>query len=97
MNIYFKKVNDTAALHVTNDTLRSIGGDENFQLFSVKPNGLDTKALTPFPGTRTDIIDGLNDVAGKENELIVGINKRMKEYFDPNLINTETGALTLLV
>ena len=30
MNIYFKKVNNTVALHVTNDTSGSICGDENF-------------------------------------------------------------------
>jgi dipeptidyl aminopeptidase/acylaminoacyl peptidase len=112
MNIFVQKANDTVALRVTNDTSRSIGGyfwkgsrivyvqdiggDENFQLFSVKPDGTDTKALTPFPGIRTDIIDGLNEVPGKENELIVGINKRVKEYFDPYLINVETGELTLL-
>ncbi len=112
MNIFVQKANDTVALRVTNDTSRSIGayfwkgsrivyiqdigGDENFQLFSVKPDGTDTKALTPFPGIRTDVIDGLNEIPGKEKELIVGINKRVKEYFDPYLINIETGALTLL-
>ena len=88
MNIYFKKANDTVALRVTNNISRSIGCDENFQLFSVKPDGFDTKASTTFPDIRTDIIDGLNDVAGKENELIVDINKRGKEYFEPNFINT---------
>jgi dipeptidyl aminopeptidase/acylaminoacyl peptidase len=99
-------------VRVTSDTARSIGGyfwkgdrivyaqdiggDENFQLFSVKYDGSDMKALTPFPGIRTDIIDGLLDIPGKEKEMIVGINKRTKEYFDPYSINIETGLLTLL-
>lgn len=112
MNIYVQKANDSTAVRVTSDTLRSIGGyfwkgsrivytqdiggDENFQLFSVKPDGTDTKALTPFPGIRTDIYDALTDVTGKEKELIVGINKRVKEYFDPYSINIETGELKLL-
>jgi dipeptidyl aminopeptidase/acylaminoacyl peptidase len=112
MNVFVQKATDTFATRVTNDTLRSIGGyfwkgsrivyiqdiggDENFQLFSVKPDGSDKKALTPFPGIRTDIIDALVEIPGKEKELIVGINKRVKEYFDPYLINIETGALTLL-
>jgi len=111
-NIFVQKVNDSTAVRVTNDTLRSIfnywwkgdrivyaqdvGGDENFQLFSVKADGTDLKALTPFPGIRSDIIDALLDMHGKEKELIVQINKRVKEYFDPYLLNIETGALTLL-
>ncbi|MFC4477871.1 S9 family peptidase [Flavobacterium chungangensis] len=111
-NVFVQKVNDTKAVRVTNDTLRSIfnyfwkgdriiyaqdvGGDENFQLFSVKTDGTDLKALTPFPGVRSDITDALIDVPGKEKELIVQINKRVKEYFDPYLLNVETGTLTLL-
>ncbi len=112
MNIFVQKASDTVAVRVTNDTLRSIGGyfwkgnrivylqdiggDENFQLYSVNPDGTDSKALTPFPGIRTDIIDALLEIPGKEKEMIVGINKRVKEYFDPYLINIETGELKLL-
>jgi dipeptidyl aminopeptidase/acylaminoacyl peptidase len=112
MNIFVQKATDTTAIRVTNDTLRSIGGyfwkgdrivyaqdiggDENFQLFSVKADGSGMKALTPFPGIRSDIIDALTEIPGKEKELIAGINKRVKEYFDPYLVNIETGALTLL-
>lgn len=112
MNIFVQKATDTVAVRVTSDTLRSIGqyfwkgdrivypqdigGDENFQLFSVKADGSDLKALTPFPGIRSDVIDALLEIPGKEKELIAGINKRVKEYFDPYLINIETGTLTLL-
>lgn len=111
-NIFVQKVGEQKAVRVTNDTLRSIsgyfwkgdrivyaqdiGGDENFQLFSVKADGKDLKALTPFPGVRSDITDALIDIKGKEKELIVQINKRVKEYFDPYLLNVETGTLTLL-
>lgn len=107
-----KATDTGTAVRVTSDTARSIGGyfwkgdrivyaqdiggDENFQLFSVKYDGTDLKALTPFPGVRSDVIDGLNNIAGKEKELIVGINKRTKEYFDPYLLNIETGKLDLL-
>lgn len=111
-NVFVQKANDSTAVRVTNDTLRSIstyfwkgdrivyaqdiGGDENFQLFSVKADGTGLKALTPFVGIRSDIIDALREVNGKEKELIVQINKRVKEYFDPYLLNIETGELTLL-
>lgn len=112
MNIFVQKVGDTNAVRVTNDTSRSIGGyfwkgdrivyaqdiggDENFQLFSVKTDGSDLKALTPFAGYRSDVLDALTEIPGREKEMIVAINKRVKEYFDPYLINIETGALTLL-
>lgn len=112
MNIFVQPVNDTNAVRVTSDTARSIsryfwkgdrivymqdiGGDENFQLFSVMPNGMDLKALTPFPGYRSEIFDDLEELPRREKELIVGINKRNKEYFDPYLLNIETGVLTLL-
>jgi dipeptidyl aminopeptidase/acylaminoacyl peptidase len=111
-NVFVQKVGDKDAVRVTNDTLRSIsnylwkgnrivysqdiGGDENFQLFSVTAAGTDLKALTPFPGYRTDIMDDLKFISGKEKELLVLINKRDKQYFDPYLLNIETGQLTLL-
>jgi dipeptidyl aminopeptidase/acylaminoacyl peptidase len=112
LNVFVQKVGDANAIRVTNDTLRSIstyfwkgshivylqdvGGDENFQLFSVTSTGEDLKALTPFPGYRTDVLDILRFVPSKEKELLVVINKRDKQYFDPYLINIETGQLTLM-
>ncbi len=112
MNIFVQKVGDSPVIRVTSDTSRSInmyfwkgdrivyaqdiGGDENFQAFSVKPDGTDLKALTPFPGYRTDILDDLAFIPGREKEMMVLINKRDKQYFDPYLLNIETGQLTLL-
>ena len=112
MNIYVQKTGDSTAVRVTSDTARSIGGyfwkgdrvvyaqdiggDENFQVFSVKPDGSDLKALTPFPGYRTDILDDMRYIPGREKEMMVVINKRDKQYFDPYLLNIETGMLTLL-
>ena len=112
LNVYVQKVGDKNAVRVTSDTLRSIGnyfwkgnrivylqdigGDENFQLFSVTVTGEDKRALTPFPGYRTDILDIMRFIPGKEKEMLVLINKRDKQYFDPYLINIETGQLTLM-
>lgn len=112
MNIFVQKTNDTLATRVTNDTLRSIGrylwkgdrivfpqdigGDENYQLFSVKADGSDLKALTAFNGINTTIIDALTDIQGKEKELLVGLNKRVRDCIDPYLLNIETGELKLL-
>ncbi len=112
MNIFVQKATDTVGIRVTNDTIRSIGnyfwkgdriiysqdigGDENFQLFSVKADGTDLKALAPFAGVHSNVIDALTEIPGKEKELLVGINKRVRECIDPYLLNVETGALTLL-
>lgn len=107
-----KVTGDTTSVRVTGDTTRSIdsyfwkgdrivyyqdkAGDENYQLYAVSTHGKDHKSLTPFDGVRTTVIDALYEIPGKEKELIVGMNKRTKEYFDPYLLNIETGALTLL-
>jgi dipeptidyl aminopeptidase/acylaminoacyl peptidase len=111
-NVFVQKVGDSDAVRVTSDTIRSIpyyfwkgnrivylqdvGGDENYQLFSVTATGDDLKALTPFPGYRTIPLDDLRLIPGKEKEMLVTINKRDKQYFDPYLINIETGQLTLM-
>ena len=111
-NVFVQKVGDENAVRVTTDTLRSIynyfwkgdrlvflqdvGGDENWQLFSVARTGEDIKALTPFPGYRTLILDNLRFIPGKEKEMLILLNKRDKQYFDPYLINIETGKLTLM-
>lgn len=112
MNIYVQKINDTIAIRVTNDTVRSIGryfwkgdrivfpqdigGDENYQLFSVKADGSDLRVLTGFSGVTTNVIDPLTDIPGKEKELLVGLNKRVIDCIDPYLLNIETGELKLL-
>ncbi|MBA2613973.1 MAG: S9 family peptidase [Bacteroidetes bacterium] len=112
MNIFVQKTSDTVAWRVTNDTVRSIrryfwkgnrivfsqdiGGDENYQLFSVNADGSDLKGLTVFPGINTNVIDALTEIPGKEKELLVGINKRVRECLDPYLLNVETGELKLL-
>ena len=112
MNIFVQKIGDNKSVRVTNDTVRSInqylwkgdhiiyfqdiGGDENFQVFSVNADGSNVKALTPFAGNRADLIDDLRFIKGKEKVILVQINKRDKQYFDPYQINVETGELTLL-
>ncbi len=72
---------------------RDFGGDENFHLFSVGLNGNDEKDLTPFPKVRVNIIDILDD---DEEHIIIGMNKRNPQIFDPYRLNIETGNLTIL-
>ncbi|MFN8256301.1 MAG: S9 family peptidase [Bacteroidales bacterium] len=112
LNVYVQKIGDNNAIRVTNDTLRSIwnyfwkdnrivylqdvGGDENYQIFSINANGKDLKAYTPFPGYRSYVLDVLSFIPGKEKEMLIAINKRDKQYFDPYLLNIETGKLTIM-
>ncbi len=111
-NVFVQKIADSVGIPVTNDSVRNIyqyqwkgnrivylqdiGGDENFQMFSVGSDGKNLKALTPFPKVRTEIFDAWRDIAGKENEMMIGLNKRDAKYFDPYSINIETGELKVL-
>ncbi|MEO6188379.1 MAG: S9 family peptidase [Ginsengibacter sp.] len=111
-NVFVRKISDSVAIPVTNDTSRNIfnyqwkgdrilylqdvGGDENYQLFSVSIDGKDLKALTPFPKVRTSILDDWRSIPGKENEVMIGMNKRNPQYFDPYSINVETGEMKVL-
>lgn len=109
MNVFVRKISDSVGIPVTFDSVRNIsqyqwkgnrilylqdiGGDENFQLFSVSLDGKDQKALTPFPKVRTGILNDLRYVPGKEKEVLITLNKRDARFFDPYSINIETGEM----
>lgn len=113
MNVFVQKMGGGEAVRVTADTTRDIpgyfwkgdhilymqdaGGDENFQVFSASIDGKDIKALTPFKGVRSTVIDDLRFVSGREQQVIVQMNKRNPMYFDPYLLNVQTGELVQLV
>lgn len=109
MNVFVREVgqSDADAIRVTHETQRSVagymwandhrilfmkdtGGDENFQLFGVNLDGTDLRGYTDFPGVRTTIIDDLED---QPDFVIVGMNKRNPEVFDPYRLNLLTGEL----
>ena len=110
MNIYVQKIGEKETLRLTSETARSVAGymwatnerilfmkdtagDENYQLYGVNLDGSDLRAYTAFPGVRTTLIDDLVDTP---NEVIIGMNKRQPEIFDPYRLNLETGELTQL-
>lgn len=110
LNVYIQKVGVDSAVRITSETARDIsgylwkgnnrilflkdtGGDENFQLYGVNTDGSDLKGLTVFEKVRTDLIDDLKDI---DNEIIVGLNKRNPEVFDPFRLNVLTGEMTQL-
>jgi len=110
MNVFVREIGKESLTRLTSDTARSIytffwgnnsrilylkdtGGDENFKLFGVNVDGSDLKGLTDFDKVRTTIIDDLPDV---DEFVIIGLNKRNPQVFDPYRLNINTGELTML-
>ena len=81
--------NDKTILFLKDDK-----GDENFKLFSIEITGNNLKNLTPFDGTRTEIIDELKD---SETDIIIALNERNKEIFDAYRLNIETGEIKMIL
>jgi len=80
----------------TNDRIlyvRDFGGDENFHVFGVDINGENDKDLTPFDDVLAQIIDDLED---DDEHIIVGLNKRNPQIFDPYRLNINTGELNMI-
>ena len=112
LNVFVRRVDETDehAIRITNETERSVAGymwadnqrllymkdtagDENYQLYGVHRDGSDDRAYTSFDGVRTSLIDDLEEQPGV---VMIGMNKRNPEVFDPYRLNIETGELTLL-
>ena len=110
MNIFVQKRGDTSSVQLTfeedrdvagyfwpNDNqimfLKDDGGDENYHLFGVNIDGSNLIGYTDFEGVRAQIIDDLPD----QNEFVViGLNKRNKQVFDPYRLNLISGELTMI-
>ena len=110
MNIFVQEVGKDSAVRLTSEKDRDIssyfwknpsrlvylkdtGGDENFKLYGVNIDGTNLKCFTDFPKVRTEIIDNLYDFP---DELIIGLNKRNPEVFDPYRLNIVTGEMKML-
>lgn len=110
MNIHVKPMDSDSVTRITSVEDRDIsgyfwasddrivyikddGGNENFHLYSVNKAGEDEKDLTPFDGVRAQIIDNLES---KPEEMIIGLNNRIPQIFDPYRINIVTGEMDLL-
>lgn len=110
LNVFVQKIGTDQAVRITSEKDRDIagylwkgnnrilflkdtGGDENFQLYGVNIDGSDLKGLTVFEKVRTELIDDMKDVDG---EIIVGLNKRNPQVFDPFRLNVVSGEMTQL-
>ncbi|NQT76350.1 MAG: S9 family peptidase [Bacteroidetes bacterium] len=110
MNVFVQKIGSKKATRLTSETDRSIagyfwankdrilylkddGGDENYALYGVDKNGKNLKCLTCFEDVRTQILDQLEDIP---DEVIIGLNKRNPQLFDPYRLNIVSGEMTML-
>ena len=110
LNVYVREIGKEAEIQLTYDTLRSVygffwanndrilyikdsGGDENMKLYGVNKDGSNLIALADFPKVRMEMIDDLPDI---DEFVIIGLNKRVPQVFDPYRLNVNTGELTML-
>ena len=110
MNIFIQKIGDSSATQLTFEEARDIagyfwpnneqivflkdeGGDENFHLFGVNIDGSNPIGFTDFEGVRAQIIDDLPD---QKDFVVIGLNKRNKQVFDPYRLNLKTGEISML-
>jgi dipeptidyl aminopeptidase/acylaminoacyl peptidase len=110
MNVFIQKIGTVEAQQITFETERDVAGylwanegrllflkdnagDENFKLFGVDRDGSNLKGLTDFDKVLTQIIDRLRDIP---DEIIVGLNKRNPQIFDPYRLNVVTGDMQML-
>ncbi|MCB2219734.1 MAG: S9 family peptidase [Bacteroidetes bacterium] len=110
MNVFVQERGTPEAVRLTDETDRDIagyfwpnnnqilylkddGGDENYKLYGVNIDGSNLVCFTDFDDVRTMLIDDLEDIP---NEVVIGLNKRNPQVFDPYRLNIETGEMTML-
>ncbi|OQX79081.1 MAG: S9 family peptidase [Bacteroidetes bacterium 4484_249] len=110
MNIFVQERGKDEATRLTSETDRDIsgyfwpnneqilylkddGGDENYKLYGVNIDGSNPVCFTDFEDVRTQIIDDLQDIP---DEVIIGLNKRNPQVFDPYRLNLKTGEMEML-
>ena len=110
MNIFIQKISDSSATQLTFEEARDIagyfwpnneqivflkdeGGDENFHLFGLNIDGSNSVSFTDFDGVRAQIIDDLPD---QKDFVVIGLNKRNNQVFDPYRLNLKTGETSML-
>ena len=68
-------------------------GDENWHVYAVNVDSMETRDLTPLEGVRAEIEEVSYKFPG---EILVGLNQRNAEFHDIFRINLVTGERTLL-
>jgi dipeptidyl aminopeptidase/acylaminoacyl peptidase len=73
--------------------LQDNDGDENYRLYRINIYNREIKCLTDFENVQTGIIDLLRS---QDENIIIRMNQRDPEIFDPYRLNIVTGDLELL-
>jgi len=73
--------------------LKDKGGDENYKVYLANINGDEPKCMTDFDGVRSMIIEDLPEIP---NEVIIAMNKRNPQFFDPYRLYLDNGKLVML-
>ncbi len=73
--------------------MRDEGGNEDWFLVKSNVESGEEMNLTKKEGVRTQIIDALRDIP---EEMIIGLNQRNPQIFDPYRLNLETGEMTMI-
>lgn len=113
MNVFVQNIKSKEVSQVTKETTRDVGGymwkgdrilysrdingDENYIVYSAKIDGTGQMPLTPEKDVRAGILDDMRGVDGMENMVMIQMNKRNPQVFDPYLVNVQTGELKALV
>jgi dipeptidyl aminopeptidase/acylaminoacyl peptidase len=109
-NIFLREIGNPDVLQLTNAIDRDIvrffwgnntyimylqdnEGDENYKLYRVHIHEKTVDCLTPFDEVNVNVIDVMRN---KPDEIIVSMNKRDPELFDPYRLNIATGEMILL-
>jgi dipeptidyl aminopeptidase/acylaminoacyl peptidase len=69
------------------------GGDENYLLYGVAPQGGEVKNFTPFQKTQVNLI---GDSRRHRDQVLIGLNNRDPQWHDVYRLNTATGELKLV-
>ncbi len=80
---------DSSRLLYVNDQ----GGDENFKLYGVTPEGGECLALTPFDGVQTQV---LKVSPQTPDRILVGLNNRDARWHDVHALDLASGKLKLV-
>ena len=97
IQLTFAKDRDIAGYFWANDNrilyIKDNGGNENFRLYGVDIDGGNQVCFTDFENVRVGIIDRLEEI---DDQVIISMNKRNPQVFDPYRLNIVTGEMTLL-
>lgn len=110
MNIFVKKRGSDTALRLTSETDRDIagyfwpnndqilyikddGGNENWKLYGVNIDGTGLICYTDYDNVRTEILEDLPEIP---DQVIIGMNKRNPQVFDPYRLDIKTGDMEML-